>query len=166
MQVAASSTSDTDRTEGIEREYVIGDNLWPLANILWRIYAEVSPYVLDKSPIPPLLGQPFPLEQRLSQDMFQADAHPAKRKFHTQATELQKTLSTLLPHEEKRLFSRSRYIRQTDVCQSYYWRGRLGVVLLDMRGAKYWLDKAWGVCPDGAWQQRRWVRSQRGLPTN
>lgn len=127
MQVAASSTSDTDRTEGIEREYVIGDNLWPLANILWRIYAE--------------------------------------RKFHTQATELQKTLSTLLPHEEKRLFSRSRYIRQTDVCQSYYWRGRLGVVLLDMRGAKYWLDKAWGVCPDGAWQQRRAVLI-RLIPVN
>ena len=53
MQVAASSTSDTDRTEGIEREYVIGDNLWPLANILWRIYAEVSPYVLDKNPSHP-----------------------------------------------------------------------------------------------------------------
>ena len=70
---------------------------------------------------------------------------------------MQKTLSAMNPPEEKRLASRGLYIKAKDVCQSYYWRGKLGVVLLDMRGAKYWLDKAWAVCPTGSWQQRRSV---------
>jgi hypothetical protein len=45
------------------------------------------------------------------------------------------------------------------ICESYYWRGKLGVVLLDMRNAKYWLDKAWRFCPEDAWQQKRYVSS-------
>jgi hypothetical protein len=29
-----------------------------------------------------------------------------------------------------------------------------------MRGAKFWLDKAWGWCPEDSWQQRRYVLIQ------
>jgi hypothetical protein len=32
------------------------------------------------------------------------------------------------------------------------------VILLEMRQAKFWLDKAMRMCPQGAWQQRRCVR--------
>jgi len=99
------------------RQNVVGDIVWTLGRILWRIYAE--------------------------------------RKLHSQATELDRTFSALSPHEEKRMTSRGSIIPATDVCATYYWRGRLFVVLLNMRRAKYWLDKAWSVCPDGAFQQRR-----------
>jgi excinuclease UvrABC nuclease subunit len=78
-----------------------------------------------------------------------------QRKLHTQAAELIKTFQSMQPAEGKRLVSRANWIRNTDVCQSYYWRGKLGVTLLDMRNAKYWLDKSWKFCPEDAWKQRR-----------
>jgi hypothetical protein len=83
--------------------------------------------------------------------------HPAdsKRKLHTQATELSKTFSVIQPSEEKRIAARGYHIPQTAVAESYYWRGRLGVVLLEIRGARSWLEKAWKMCPEEAWQQRR-----------
>ena len=116
----------------------MGDILWPLANILWRIYASVRP-------------------ARRSRLASRAESkRRSQRKLHTQSTELQKSLSAMTPPEEKRLSSRASFVRQTDVCQSFYWRGRLGVVLLDMRNARYWLEKSWGICPD-VWQQRRCV---------
>lgn len=65
------------------------------------------------------------------------------------------------PSEKSRLESRGHVVARTDVCESYYWRGRLGVVLLDMRNAKWWLDKAWAMCPPDAWQQRRCVPPPR-----
>lgn len=141
MQVAATTMSEAEWSDGIGKEFVVGDIMWPLANILWRIYAEVY-------------------HSHFRPDM-NADMKVLQRKLHTQATELQKTFSATFPHEDKRISSRGRFIRQTDVCQSYYWRGRLGVVLLDMRGAKYWLDKAWSLCPEEAKQQRRWVQPRR-----
>lgn len=80
-----------------------------------------------------------------------------QRQLHTQATELIRTIASLSPAEDKRINARANDLRPTDICQSYYWRGRLGVKLLDMRGAKFWLDKAWGWCPSDSWQQRRYV---------
>ncbi|BEI99806.1 hypothetical protein CcaverHIS631_0408490 [Cutaneotrichosporon cavernicola] len=67
------------------------------------------------------------------------------------ATELAKTLSNLSPSEQVRI---TRGVPAGVLAESYYWRGRLGIVLLDFRLARGWLDKAWSVCPDG-WQQRR-----------
>lgn len=64
-------------------------------------------------------------------------------------------MSALQPHEEKRLNSRGTRISACDVCQSWYWRGRIFVILLNTRRAKHWLDKAWGAAPPDAWQQRR-----------
>lgn len=79
----------------------------------------------------------------------------AQRRLHTQATELEKTFRALQPPEEKRLAARGGYISAADVAESYYWRGRLGVVLLDFRGAEKWLNKALHLAPADAWQQRR-----------
>lgn len=81
----------------------------------------------------------------------------AQRRLHTQATELDKTFRALVPSEESRLETRGGYISAAAVAESYYWRGRLGIVLLDFRGAKRWLDRAWRLAPADAWQQRRWV---------
>ncbi|WWD17899.1 hypothetical protein CI109_102344 [Kwoniella shandongensis] len=118
-QIATSNMTESEWNEFANSEHLVGDTVWGLANVLFRIYSE--------------------------------------RKLHTQSTELQKTLDKLLPREEKRLTSRGHLIPQTEVCQSYYWRGKLGVVLMDMRRAEGWLDRAWAVCPDdkGAWKQRR-----------
>ncbi|KAK8865915.1 hypothetical protein IAR55_001063 [Kwoniella newhampshirensis] len=128
-QIATSNMTETEWNEGVGQQHVVGDVIWSLANVLFRIYAE--------------------------------------RKLHTQSTELQKTLHNLVPREEKRIASRGHLIPQTEVCQSYYWRGKLGVVLLDMRGAKYWLDKALGVCPELqlGWKQRRAILI-RLIPVN
>ncbi|WVR05884.1 hypothetical protein IAU60_002910 [Kwoniella sp. DSM 27419] len=119
MQVANASMSDSEWNAAGYEPHMVGDVVWALGNVLFRIYAE--------------------------------------RKLHTQAADLSKTLTSLSPAESKRLSSRGGYVRATDICQSYYWRGKLGVVLLDMRSAKYWLDKAWAFCPPGqeAWKQRR-----------
>ena len=86
---------------------------------------------------------------------WQADG---QRKLHTQAAELIKTFSSLAPAEDKRLSGRPYAVKSNDVCQSYYWRGRLGVVLLEMRNARYWLDKAWRTCPQKSIQQNRCVQ--------
>lgn len=117
MQIASTSFPDAEWYAQSSQPAVVGDLIWPLANILWRIYAA--------------------------------------RKLHTQAAELIKTFSSLTPAEDKRLSSRSRAVKTTEVCQSYYWRGRLGVVLLEMRNARYWLDKAWRTCPQQSYQQNR-----------
>ena len=42
-----------------------------------------------------------------------------------------------------------------DICEAYYWRGKLQVKLLNFRLAKAWLDKAWDTCPGAAYNQRR-----------
>ncbi|ORY32307.1 hypothetical protein BCR39DRAFT_464718 [Naematelia encephala] len=89
----------------------------------------------------------------------------AERKLHTQASALGRTFENMRPTEERRLAARGHLIRLTDVCQSYYWRGRLGVVLLDARGAKYWFDKAWSICPSSAFKQRRAILV-RLIPVN
>ncbi len=49
MQVAASSTSEAEWSNAVGQEFVVGDNVWALGNILWRIYAEVRPVPLDTS---------------------------------------------------------------------------------------------------------------------
>ncbi|KAL1410580.1 hypothetical protein Q8F55_004593 [Vanrija albida] len=79
----------------------------------------------------------------------------AGRKLHQQATELAKTFGALQPSEGSRLEGRGFMVAQSTLAQSYYWRGRLGVVLLDFRQSRDWLDRAWRNCPDGAWQQQR-----------
>lgn len=70
-----------------------------------------------------------------------------------------RTFTYIQPEEDKRIRARAQSVRHTDICQSYYWRGRLGVKLLDMRNAKTWLDLAWTWCPQDSWQQRRYVLS-------
>ncbi|OWZ64837.1 hypothetical protein C366_05935 [Cryptococcus neoformans Tu401-1] len=119
MQIASVPMSELEWNNAREQQHAVGDIIWPLANELFRIYAQ--------------------------------------RKLHTQSTELQKSLHNLIPPEDERLTSRRNSIRATDVCQSYYWRGKLGVVLLDMRGAVFWLQKAWTTCPQdtSGWKQRR-----------
>lgn len=79
----------------------------------------------------------------------------AQRKLHTQATDLSKIFAGIQPPEGKRLAARGHCIPLTAVAESYYWRGRIGVVLLEMRMAHRWLEKAWDMCPEEAWQQRR-----------
>lgn len=54
MQVAATTMNDSDRSDGAGTEFAVRDNAWPLANLLWRIYAEVRP--VSTSPG----GLPFP----------------------------------------------------------------------------------------------------------
>ncbi|TYJ56376.1 hypothetical protein B9479_002924 [Cryptococcus floricola] len=129
IQIASSSMSAEEWESEAAQEHSVGDIIWPLANILFRIYAE--------------------------------------RKLHTQSTELQKSLHNLSPAEDKRLASRGFLIAATDICQSYYWRGKLGVVLLDMRGAVFWLNKAWRMCPDDdmSWKQKRSILI-RLIPVN
>ncbi|EAL21817.1 hypothetical protein CNBC5190 [Cryptococcus deneoformans B-3501A] len=123
MQIASVPMSELEWNNAREQQHAVGDIIWPLANELFRIYAQ--------------------------------------RKLHTQSTELQKSLHNLIPPEDERLTSRQNSIRVTDVCQSYYWRGKLGVVLLDMRGAVFWLQKAWATCPQdtSGWKQRRRVKT-------
>ncbi|GMK56778.1 hypothetical protein CspeluHIS016_0306180 [Cutaneotrichosporon spelunceum] len=109
MQVASAPVSQ----DTAEAQYTPADALWPLANLLWRIYAA--------------------------------------RRLHTQAAELAKTFRNLSPSEEVRL---ARGVPASALAETCYWRGRLGIVLLDFRLARWWLEKAWALCPD-AWQQRR-----------
>jgi hypothetical protein len=78
-----------------------------------------------------------------------------QRKLHTQAVELRRSVQSLTPPEDRRLAMRGQHVRQADVCESWYWRGRLEVILLDMRGAKASLDRAWDLCPENGWKQRR-----------
>ncbi|KAK4686265.1 hypothetical protein P7C73_g3867, partial [Tremellales sp. Uapishka_1] len=125
--ISRSDQTETEWSELAAKDHIVGDNVWILSNILFRIYAE--------------------------------------RKLHTQATELVKHLESMSPREEKRIASRPRPVRPTDLCQSYYWRGRLGVILLNMNGAKYWLDKSWRLLPSTARQQRRAILI-RLLPVN
>ncbi|OCF33358.1 hypothetical protein I316_05100 [Kwoniella heveanensis BCC8398] len=133
MQIANSNMSDSEWNAAGGQQHVVGDIVWALGNVLFRIYAE--------------------------------------RKLHTQAADLSKTLSSLSPAEDKRLSSRGYLVSATEISQSYYWRGKLGVVLLDMRGAKYWLDKAWRFCPGSdvhgqeGWSQRRSILI-RLIPVN
>ncbi|WVQ97325.1 hypothetical protein IAU59_004436 [Kwoniella sp. CBS 9459] len=133
MQIANSNMSESEWNVAGNQQHAVGDIVWALGNVLFRIYAE--------------------------------------RKLHTQAADLSKTLSSLSPAEDKRLSSRGYFVPATEVCQSYYWRGKLGVVLLDMRGAKYWLDKAWRYCPGTdihgreCWDQRRSILI-RLIPVN
>jgi hypothetical protein len=42
FQVASSTAASNEWEEIVGRAHVVGDVIWPLANILWRIYAEVS----------------------------------------------------------------------------------------------------------------------------
>lgn len=79
----------------------------------------------------------------------------AQRHLHTQAAELDKRFRGLQPSEEVRLEQRGDFISAAIVAESYYWRGRLGVVLLDFRTAAWWLEKAWRLAPVDAWKQRR-----------
>lgn len=132
MQICAAAVPASEWEEQQGRECMVGDVVWGLSAVLWRIYAEVS----------------------TSDDPHLA-AYDVQRKLHSQATELDRTMSALQPHEEKRLGSRGRQVSAADVCQSWYWRGRIFVILLSTRRAKHWLDKAWGVCPANAAQQRR-----------
>lgn len=81
----------------------------------------------------------------------------AQRRLHQQATELAKTFGALQPSESTRLEGRGFMLAQSTLAQSYYWRGRLGVVLLDFRQSRDWLERAWKACPEDGWQQRRWV---------
>lgn len=129
MQIASVPMSEVEWNNARDQQHAVGDIIWPLANELFRIYAQ--------------------------------------RKLHTQSTELQKSLHNLIPPEDKRLASRQRSIRVTDVCQSYYWRGKLGVVLLDMRGAAFWLQKAWATCPqDTSGEKQRRSIIIRLIPVN
>ncbi len=117
VQVASASLQGAEWRQAMEADFAVADALWPLANLLWRIYAA--------------------------------------RRLHTQAAELAKTFSNLVPSEEVRLQARG--TSEGTLAESYYWRGRLGIVLLDFRLARWWLEKAWGVAPEEGWQQRRYV---------
>ncbi|EIW72458.1 hypothetical protein TREMEDRAFT_25778 [Tremella mesenterica DSM 1558] len=127
FQVSSTSLSDSEWVGCMGRDVLVGDIMWGLANVLWRIYAA--------------------------------------RKLHTQAADLVRTFAALQPAEEKRIHARPQRIPQTDICQAHYWRGRLGVVLLDMRNGRHWLDKAWEWCPSECWQQRRAILI-RVIPVN
>jgi hypothetical protein len=144
MQIASTSYSAEDWNIATSNGGpVVGDIVWRLANTLWRIFAQVCPRPVVTS----------------------CSCLHIQRQLHTQATELIRSISSLQPAEEKRINARASFIRSTDICQSYYWRGRLGVKLLDMRNAKYWLDKAWSWCPEESWQQRRYVQYTRKYTT-
>lgn len=42
FQVASSTAASNEWEDIVGREHVVGDVIWPLSNILWRIYAGVS----------------------------------------------------------------------------------------------------------------------------
>ncbi|CAK9780153.1 hypothetical protein CC85DRAFT_260142 [Cutaneotrichosporon oleaginosum] len=117
IQVASAALQGPEWNQASRADYTVADALWPLANLLWRMYAA--------------------------------------RRLHTQAAELAKTFSNLVPSEEERLRARGHVLSTGTLAESYYWRGRLGIVLLDFRLARRWLEKAWGVAPDDGWKQRQ-----------
>jgi hypothetical protein len=124
--------TDTEWVQNVRAENSVGDIIWPLANILWRTYSEVS-----------------------CSDPSGALELTVQRKLHSQAVEIEKHIVRLVPTEETRMLSRSPVLKQTDICESFYWRGKVQVVLLNMREAKQWLDKAWQTCPETSHDQRR-----------
>ncbi|WWC86234.1 uncharacterized protein L201_001107 [Kwoniella dendrophila CBS 6074] len=119
FQISNPSITEAEWNSNFSQQYLIGDIIWELSNILFRIYAE--------------------------------------RKLHSQSAELSRNLESLTPHEQKRFASRGEIISSTEICQSYYWRGKIRLILLDFRQSKYWLDKAWSIVPQdqGGWKQRR-----------
>lgn len=121
FQITSAPLTEADWFDVQNRTYAVGDIIWPLANILWRIYAQ--------------------------------------RRLHSQAAELLRSLENLKPHENKRLTARAEFVLPADLCQTYYWRGRILLVLLSYRPACDYLEKAFATCPETAWKQRRWVPS-------
>ncbi|WVW82279.1 hypothetical protein I302_104285 [Kwoniella bestiolae CBS 10118] len=119
MQISNTSMNEGEWNINCRGQHMVGDVVWDLGNILFRIYAE--------------------------------------RKLHSQSAELSRTLESLTPHEQKRFASRGEIIPSTTICQSYYWRGKMRLILLDFRQSKYWLDKAWSIVPrdQSGWTQRR-----------
>ncbi|KAK6905691.1 hypothetical protein I203_106521 [Kwoniella mangroviensis CBS 8507] len=119
MQISNTSMTESDWNFNCTQQHMVGDIVWELGNILFRIYAE--------------------------------------RKLHSQSAELSRTLESLTPHEQKRFASRDEIVASTTICQSYYWRGKIRLILLDFRQSKYWLDKAWSIVPkdQNGWKQRR-----------
>ncbi|WRT64128.1 uncharacterized protein IL334_001057 [Kwoniella shivajii] len=129
MQISNTTMTESDWNSTYNQQHLVGDIVWELGNILFRIYAE--------------------------------------RKLHTQAAELSRSLESLTPHEQKRFSSRGQIVPATVICQNYYWRGRIRLILLDFRTAKYWLDKAWNIVPQNqhSWNQRRAILL-RLIPVN
>ena len=124
--------TDVEWAQNARAEHSVGDIIWPLANILWRTYSEVS-----------------------CRDIAWWTELTAQRKLHSQAVEIEKHIVRLVPSEDVRMRDRAPILRQTDICESFYWRGKVQVVLLNMREAKQWLDKAWLTCPESSHIQRR-----------
>lgn len=120
-------------------DYTIGDNIWPLSNILFRIYSQVSLHS----------GQKVEAEVGWSVLMRQ-------RKLHAQSVAQIRAISKMNPSEEDRLSKRGGYLSQADLAESYYWRGKIGVVLLDFRNAKRYLDQAMELCPVAGYDQKRY----------
>ncbi|WWC58748.1 uncharacterized protein I303_101292 [Kwoniella dejecticola CBS 10117] len=119
MQISNANMTESDWNAYSNQQYMVGDIVWDLSDILFRIYAE--------------------------------------RKLHSQSAELSRTLESLTPHENKRFAARGQIVPSTTICQSYYWRGKIRLILLEFRQAKYWLDKAWNFAPKDqqGWKQRR-----------
>lgn len=78
-----------------------------------------------------------------------------QRKLHAQSVAQIRAIDKMNPPEEERLHKRGGYISQSDLSESYYWRGKIGVVLLDFRNAKRYLDQALDICPEDAYNQKR-----------
>lgn len=138
MQIATAHYNTEQWASGSSQGPMVGDIIWELGHILWRIFAKVSTSPSSEYKLDPTLIV-------------------CQRQLHSQSAELDRTFSKLRPREEECIRTRAVYIRYTDICQTYYWRGRLGVKLLNFRGAKEWLDMAWDWCPEDSWQQRRSV---------
>lgn len=117
IQVSSASLQGPEWRSTAEADYNVTDALWPLANLLWRVYAG--------------------------------------RRLHQQATELAKTIRNLTPSEDIRLAARGRLVSAGTLAESYYWRGRQWIVVLEFKNARYWLEKAWGMAPEDGWSQRR-----------
>ena len=120
------------RTAEADGDSVAGDCIWPLANMLWRIYAEVRPF--------PLLRLALWSSAREARNK---QALTRQRNLHNQANELRRTFNSLKPSEPERLEQRKEIIRAHDVAESWYWRGRLSCVLLDFRTADEELQQAY-----------------------
>jgi hypothetical protein len=142
--VASSAATSNEWEDIVGREHVVGDVIWPLANILWRIYAEVSERRCPLSCC---------LKASSGADADLCPAPPAS----TIPRALQVHHLAHATRGQTARFPRSGHPADGSFPELLLARPGV-VILLEMRQAKFWLDKAMRMCPQGAWQQRRCVR--------
>jgi len=129
--IASSPIAPEKWPEVSRQQYILSDNIWAIADVLWRLYRSVR-----------------------SSSRSELTTHH-QRLLTSQSERLDRNILALSPSEDERMRTRAHVLDVKDICEAYYWRGKLQVKLLNFRIAKGWLDKAWDTCPAQAYNQRR-----------